>query len=69
MPKKYSGLLNKAGFKFGLSMYVAVQSNYSLRKFAIHETADWNIIKSKLRKKIQTDALFYNPFFFFLWKL
>jgi len=66
IPKNYNKLLIKAGYKFGVSIYSAVQSNYTLRRFAINDTDDLKTIELKLSKRYRLMRSIYDPFFLLL---
>ncbi|MET0572638.1 MAG: polysaccharide deacetylase family protein [Pedobacter agri] len=61
IPEKYSSLLSKAGYQFGVSIYAAFQSNFTLRRFAINETDDLKTIELKLSPKYRMMRFFYDP--------
>ncbi len=69
IPKKYNNLLTKAEYQFGVSIYSAFQSKYTLRRFAINETDDKKTIELKLSKRYRMMRLLYDPFFLLLKKL
>lgn len=63
IPSRYKQMLNEAGYKFGLAIYTAFETNYSLRRFAINETDDQKTINMKLSKKYRNMRLLYDPIF------
>ncbi len=69
IPKKYNKLLTKAEYQFGVSIYSAFQSNYTLRRFAINETDDKKTIELKLSKRYRMMRLFYDPILLLFKKL
>lgn len=61
IPVQHQQLLNKAGYKFGLSIYTAFETNYTLRRFAINEHDGKQTINMKLSSKYRLMRFFYDP--------
>ncbi|AZI25169.1 polysaccharide deacetylase family protein [Pedobacter sp. G11] len=69
VPMQHEQMLKKAGYKFGLSIYTSLESNFTLRRFAINEGDDRNAINLKLSKRYQMMRSLYDPLFLLLNKL
>jgi peptidoglycan/xylan/chitin deacetylase (PgdA/CDA1 family) len=69
IPANYGKLLTSAGYTFGLSIYTPIETNFTLRRFAINQGDDGKNIRLKLGKRYRLMRLFYDPLFFLLRKL
>ena len=63
IPENHKKLLRKAGYKYGLSIYTAFETDYALRRFAINEKDDKEAIDLKLSGKYRFMRFFYDPVF------
>ncbi|RZL50472.1 MAG: polysaccharide deacetylase family protein [Pedobacter sp.] len=63
--KNHKKLLKEAGYHFGVSIYTAFESIYTLRRFSIHQSDDRKSILFKLTKKYQFMRKFFDPLLIF----
>ncbi|NTE05547.1 polysaccharide deacetylase family protein [Agrobacterium tumefaciens] len=61
IPAQHQIMLTNAGYYFGLSIYTAFETKYTLRRFAINETDDRKIIDMKLNGRYRMMRALYDP--------
>ena len=61
IPAQHQRMLVQAGYYFGLSIYTAFETKYTLRRFAINETDDRKIIDMKLSSRYRMMRALYDP--------
>ncbi|GGE55808.1 polysaccharide deacetylase [Pedobacter psychrotolerans] len=61
IPDHHQKMLTQAGYYFGLSIYTALETKYTLRRFAINETDDRKIINMKLSRRYRLMRALYDP--------
>lgn len=61
IPAQHQKMLAQAGYHFGLSIYTAFETKYTLRRFAINETDDRKIINMKLSTRYRIMRALYDP--------
>jgi len=61
VPKNYRQLLRLAGYRYGLSIYQAKQSNFALRRIGIHQSDTAKSISFKLSQSYQLMRALFDP--------